>query len=496
MAKTIPTELMAMLNPPATTSGAIVPQMPTGQIAPTGQLVVQPRPTPTGGMKPVTGTATTVNPTALPGSSPRPPGMGTAARVASGLVKGGVVGAAFTPNTMGDGTIGGAIQNRLAQGESRDALIRDFGIDAVNQHSQIFDVTSDATSDMSRLGDEPLNFTPPTGASSTPTANAELPIVQPPESGLMGSQGVAAPAVPTSTFNVDQGSLTVPTALADQTIQDSLTPNQPLRNVNELVSSGRAAYGDQNLADFMANRDTPESATEQFVDPQGRLRRRDKATQELTSDYTDYERDAAAREQRAGESFGQARGPDSRDRDSGGISDADYRDMAKARVKGASAGDIARGQKVADRSGVDLASGESTAETPKTAYETKLEGLDVAQREANLAKTNAQIADVISSNNPDADVSDYSASQIGSLKKVMKDNDIYMKDGKLWVDDWGSDTELTEGHPDYDMIMGTEVGRAMLGKGAPKSGTTKSYQGKTYRFKGGDASDQNNWEEV
>ena len=53
MAKPIPTELMALLNPPATTGGAIVPQSPAGSLSPTGQLVVQPRPTPTGGIKPV-----------------------------------------------------------------------------------------------------------------------------------------------------------------------------------------------------------------------------------------------------------------------------------------------------------------------------------------------------------------------------------------------------------------------------------------------------------
>jgi len=244
----------------------------------------------------------------------------------------------------------------------------------------------------------------------------------------------------------------------------------------------------------MDYRDAPESATGQFVDPQGRLRRRDKATQELTSDYTSYEKDAAAREQRAEESFGQARGPDSRDNETG-VSDADRRDMAKANQRGASAGDVARGQKVAERAGVDLATGQPLeTEEAKTAYETKLEGLDVAQREANLAKTNAQIADIITSRNPDAEVSDYSASQIGSLMKVMKDNKIIMKDGKL-IDTEFIDEEVTEDDPVYKMIMGTEVGRAMLGKGLPKTGTTKSYQGKTYRFKGGE-NKQSNWEEV
>lgn len=482
MAKPIPTELMALLNPPATTGGAIVPQSPAGSLSPTGQLVVQPRPTPTGGIKPVTGTATTVNPTALPGSGPRPPGMGTAAKVASGLLKGGVIGALATPNTMGDAEIPDSMKP--------------------NPFMDIAGAEEIFGNGMSKLGDEPISFPPPTGQSSTPSANAEMPIVQPVDAGLMGSPGIAAPAVPTSTFNVDQGSVTVPTALAGQTIQDSLTPNQPLRNVNELVSSGRAAYGDQNLADFIANRDTPESATEQFVDPQGRLRRRDKATQELTSDYTDYERDAALREQRASEGAGQARGPDSRDRDAGEISDADYRDMAKARVRGASAGDVARGQKVADRAGVDLASGEAIGDTAKSAYETRLEGLDVAQREANLTKTNAQINDIISEKNPAAKPTTWSASQIGSLQDVMKENNIIMQDGKL-IDTTFINEELKPGDPEYDMIAGTDVGRAMLGldnggdqaSGGYSAGDTKEYNGATYRFKGG-SNTQDNWEKV
>lgn len=496
----IPKELLATLNPPIPNAPLAVPNAPAGQLAPANQLVVQPRPTPTGGTKPVTGTATTVRPASLTGPTPTPAGMGTAARFASGLVKGGVVGALLTPNTMGDGTISGAIANFRASGMGEDELIAKFGAQSVadNPNFNIDQMTSSGPQ-MSRLGDEPMSFPAPTGPSSTPSVEALIAQVQPPEAGLMGSPGIPAPAVPTSTFDVNtrdsdapDGTVTMPSGLADQAIQDSLTPNQPLRNVSDLVSSDRAAFAEQNLADFMGNRDTAESATEQFLDPQGRLRRRDKATGELTEQYTSYEKEAAAREQRAGESFGKARGPDSRDNETG-ISDADRRDMAKANQRGASAGDVARGQKVADRAGVDMSTGQPLdTEDTKTAYETKLEGLDVAQREANLTKTNAQIADIISTNSPDAEVSDYSASQIGQLQKVMSENNLEMDEGKLWdKTGWGR-TEIKQGDPEYDMIMGTEVGRAMLGKGAPKVGTVKG----KYKFKGGDPSDQNNWELV
>ena len=72
----------------------------------------------------------------------------------------------------------------------------------------------------------------------------------------------------------------------------------------------------------------PESGTEQFLDPQGRLRRRDIGTGELTEQYSEYEKQAAAREQRAEEQFGVARGPDARDRDTGEMSMADAVDLA------------------------------------------------------------------------------------------------------------------------------------------------------------------------
>ena len=315
----------------------IVPNMPTAPPTPTGQLVVQPRPTPTGGMRPVTGTATTVNPTALPGGTPRPAGPGVASRVASGLVKGGAVGALMTPNTMGDAELPMHMrENPFATMEGADTV---FG------------------PQMSKLGDEPMSFPAPTGPSATPARTAPIAVVQPPEAGLMGSAGVTTPAVPISTFNVDQGSVTVPSALADQTIQDSLTPNQPLRNVNELISSGRGAYEGQNLADFIGYRDTPESATEQFLDPQGRLRRRDIGTGELTEQYSEYEKQAAAREQRAEEQFGVARGPDARDRDAGEMSAADARDMAKLRDPNATEGEKARAMQVAERLGRDPMTG-------------------------------------------------------------------------------------------------------------------------------------------
>jgi len=50
--------------------------------------------------------------------------------VASGLFKAGAIGALTTPNTMGDGTISGAYDSRVAAGEDPNAVRIDLGLDA------------------------------------------------------------------------------------------------------------------------------------------------------------------------------------------------------------------------------------------------------------------------------------------------------------------------------------------------------------------------------
>jgi len=68
---------------------------------------------------------------------------------------------------------------------------------------------------------------------------------------------------------------------------------------------------DQTLSQFMRNEDAPEQRTEQFVDPQGRLRRRltpeasalqgfAPGVQPLAPEYTDFERESLARQIRSG----------------------------------------------------------------------------------------------------------------------------------------------------------------------------------------------------
>jgi hypothetical protein len=202
--------------------------------------------------------------------------------------------------------------------------------------------------------------------------------------------------VPTKQFQVDGGSVTIPNAFENETF------NQPLKHVSDLMMSDRAAHGEQNLADFMAYRDAPEDATEQFLDPQGRLRRRYKSTGELTSEYSSYEREALAREERARESFGKSRGPDSRDENSGELSLRDYRQIAKAQGYDGSS-QIVRAKQLMDQSGADkteqqkknelidqqIANGRKPNASP---YEKKLSQIETAVKDGRITRAAADEA--------------------------------------------------------------------------------------------------------
>jgi hypothetical protein len=57
-------------------------------------------------------------------------------------------------------------------------------------------------------------------------------------------------------------------------------------------------YKGQSIGDYLRGADTPQGATEQFVDPQGRLRRRMAGTDKLAPEYSSYERESEARRTR------------------------------------------------------------------------------------------------------------------------------------------------------------------------------------------------------
>lgn len=116
----------------------------------------------------------------------------------------------------------------------------------------------------------------------------------------------------------------------------------------------------QTLSQFMRYEDQPIQRTEQFVDPQGRLRSRatpaaaqlmglPQGVQPLAPQYSGYEAAAADREARlaARPDFMEAQPVSSRAGQT--ISQAEASDLAKAQMPGASASDIARGMQVSQR---------------------------------------------------------------------------------------------------------------------------------------------------
>jgi len=142
---------------------------------------------------------------------------------------------------------------------------------------------------MSRLGDEPLTFTAPTGPSPAPQRASELAATLPDDSGLMGAPGVQGTGTPTTTLNIDGGSVTVPQALADQTFQG-------IGAAPMSIEETRARLGGRTLNEYLNAPSGTEGVSGLRTDPQGRMI---PAGFETRADaYGDYERESAAREGR------------------------------------------------------------------------------------------------------------------------------------------------------------------------------------------------------
>jgi len=142
---------------------------------------------------------------------------------------------------------------------------------------------------MSRLGDEPLTFTAPTGPSPAPQRASELAATLPDDSGLMGAPGVQGTGIPTTTLNIDGGSVTVPQALADQTFQG-------IGAAPMSIEETRARLGGRTLNEYLNAPSGTEGVSGLRTDPQGRMI---PAGFETRADaYGDYERESAAREAR------------------------------------------------------------------------------------------------------------------------------------------------------------------------------------------------------
>ena len=74
--------------------------------------------------------------------------------IVSGLTKGAIVGSMLTPNTMGDATIDGAINSRLAAGQSPEDIAVDFGLEKVQEVMNPYGISTPTTTPSVRSVEE------------------------------------------------------------------------------------------------------------------------------------------------------------------------------------------------------------------------------------------------------------------------------------------------------------------------------------------------------
>lgn len=242
--------------------GGIVAAGTGGAPATTGQIV------PSGGSaKPPIKIAEKVGQARLPGTAGsgsegklRVPGASTISKLLS-------TGASFLfPEPLDDSTVSGAYDRLMEAGdvERAEALgYTDPLTEMANAAYQEMLARKDIPQ-MSRLGDEPLTFTAPTGPSSAPQRAAELAATLPDDSGLMGAPGVQGTGIPTTTLDIDGGSVTVPQALADQTFQG-------IGAAPMSIEETRARLGGRTLNEYLNAPSGTEGVSGLRTDPQGRM---------------------------------------------------------------------------------------------------------------------------------------------------------------------------------------------------------------------------------
>lgn len=295
-----------LVGGPTTTQGVLAPetrlvqqtqlanpkQLPSvratgGAPATTGQIV------PSGGSaKPPIKIAEKVGQARLPGTA----GSGSAGKLsvpgASTISKLLSTGASFLfPEPLADSTVSGAYDRLMEAGDVERAKALGYADPFTEMANAAYQEMLDRKDvpRMSRLSDEPLTFTAPTGPSSAPQRAAELAATLPDDSGLMGAPGVQGTGIPTTTLDIDGGSVTVPQALADQTFQG-------IGAAPMSIEETRARLGGRTLNEYLNAPSGTEGVSGLRTDPQGRMI---PAEFETRADaYGDYERESAAREAR------------------------------------------------------------------------------------------------------------------------------------------------------------------------------------------------------
>jgi hypothetical protein len=145
-------------------------------------------------------------------------------------------------------------------------------------------------------------------------------------------------------------------------------------------------YVGQSIGDYLRGADTIAGATEQFVDEQGRLRRRMVGTDQLAPEYAGYEADAAARE------AGIAARPDFMEAQPSQARQEGVMSMAQARKLAGGDRDKAKRMIELQKMGRDPLTGqpEGMTEYQKATLEQGQERIDVAEKAAEAARIQAQ----------------------------------------------------------------------------------------------------------
>jgi len=169
---------------------------------------------------------------------------------------------------------------------------------------------------------------------------------------------------------------------ATQTLSEFLSQRDiptPAPQLPEGVQPGRQPFLQSQLARPSMGLGT---------DPQGRMIPAGFETR--AEAFPEYERQAAAREFRLGsnDGFGAAQPVASRQQaaETGIPTDAELRDLAQARMPGASEGEIARGMKVASRYGIDPLTGKRKEEKTEVEEATEQARLDLIRAQIERAK--------------------------------------------------------------------------------------------------------------
>lgn len=233
-------------------------------------------------------------------------------------------------------------------------------------------------------------------------------------------------------------------------------------------------YVGQSIGDYLRGADTPAGATEQFVDPQGRLRRRMAGTDQLAPEYASYEAAAEGREARLmerertmerelqGQRGGQTIPESARTQDVGQLpikySDSQLRDMVGG-------GDALKRAKALQDAGRDPLTGQPVGMTPyqEATLEQNQQRIDFAKEQAEEARRTALAKGATQAQKDAFELKQKELNYAMTYQNFLKDQESPAFDAK----DIEADLEGIEDQLDivYDPEAGVFRKRKTVGKG-------------------------------